>query len=81
LFIEPCLLSLAPGSRDREFRERSGLEFAHVLKGKVEFQFVGQKPVMCGEGDSILYRANLLHRLANPSDLSALVFLVNVPSA
>ncbi len=80
-FIEPCLLNLAPGSRDKEFRERNGLEFAHVLKGKVEFQFVGQKPVTCGEGDSILYRANLLHRLANPSDLSALVLLVNVPSA
>lgn len=80
-FIEPCLLSLDPGSRDREFYEGKGLEFAYVLKGRVEFQFVGQKPITCDESDSILYRSSLLHRLANPSDLPALVFLVNVPSA
>lgn|GEM_PF-599723 len=66
--LEPVLITLFPRSIHQEFTVHEGMEFGYVLRGEIEVQIRERDPVRCKAGDSILYRADLPHRLVNPTD-------------
>lgn len=65
--LEPVLITLHPQSTSQEFTIHKGIEFGYVLEGTIEVHLKGQDPIICKSGDSILYRADLPHRLTNPT--------------
>jgi transcriptional regulator with XRE-family HTH domain len=79
--IEPVLVTLAPGAVNQEFTLHSGVEFGYILEGLIEVHFEGRDPIICKEGDSVLYYANIPHKLINPTHKVAKGFWVGIPEA
>src|SRR5690554_1373221 len=66
--IEPVLIVLEPNSVNRDFTAHRGVEFGYILEGEIEVSFIGEESVLCSPGDSIIYRADIRHKLINKSD-------------
>ncbi|AZO93322.1 cupin domain-containing protein [Halocella sp. SP3-1] len=66
--IEPVLITLRPNTVNREFTSHRGIEFGYILEGEIEVSIEGKEPVVCQQGDSIVYRANLEHKVINRQD-------------
>jgi len=66
--IEPVLVILKPNTINRDFTSHRGVEFGYILEGEIIVSIAGKEPIVCKEGDSIIYRADLDHKLINKSD-------------
>ncbi len=66
--IEPVLVTLEPNTINRDFTSHRGVEFGYILEGEIVVSIAGKEPVTCNEGDSIIYKADLEHKLINNSD-------------
>ncbi len=66
--IEPVLVILKPNTINRDFTSHRGVEFGYILEGEIEVSIDGKEPIACREGDSVIYRADLEHRLINKTD-------------
>jgi transcriptional regulator with XRE-family HTH domain len=77
--IEPVLITLFPNTTDNEFTSHKGIEFGYVLEGSIIIAFRDREPVTCKTGDSILYQANLPHKLVNSDQKIARGIWVNAP--
>jgi transcriptional regulator with XRE-family HTH domain len=75
--IEPVLITLFPNATDNEFTAHKGIEFGYVLEGSIVVSFQNREPVTCKAGDSILYQANVPHKLWNPGEKTAKGIWVN----
>jgi len=63
--LEPFLVRLAPGARQKKNLLHSGDEFVYVLRGTLSFQW-GREVFLLNEGDSITYDAGVPHLSSNP---------------
>lgn len=79
--IEPVLITLNPGPQTADFTSHQGVEFGYVLEGTIEVHIEGRSPAVCSQGDSILYRSSVLHKLVNPSNRVARGLWMGVPGA
>jgi transcriptional regulator with XRE-family HTH domain len=79
--IEPVLIIIYPKSVNQEYTVHTGIEFGYILEGTIEIHIQGREPIICKEGDSVMYAANLPHKLINSSDLISRGLWVGVPDA
>jgi transcriptional regulator with XRE-family HTH domain len=79
--IEPVLITLFPKVMDNEFTTHKGIEFGYVLEGCIVIAFQNRESVTCKAGDSVLYQANVPHKLCNHGEKTARGIWVNVPEA
>lgn len=77
--IEPVLVILHPHFKTQEFTTHKGVEFGYVLEGVIEVHIKDEGVVVCQEGDSILYHADLPHKLQNPTDRIAKGLWIGLP--
>jgi transcriptional regulator with XRE-family HTH domain len=77
--IEPVLITLFPNTTDNEFTAHKGIEFGYVLEGNIVVTLQNREPISCKAGDSILYQANVPHKLCNPGEKTAKGIWVNAP--
>ena len=63
--LEPFLVRLAPGGRQKRRLLHSGDEFLYVLRGTLSFRW-GREVFALREGDSITYDAAVPHLSSNP---------------
>jgi transcriptional regulator with XRE-family HTH domain len=74
--LEPFVVTLNPGAGSgRHTMIHMGHELVYCLQGKVEYQ-VGDQSCLLGEGDSLIFEANLPHRWRNPGTEPAVFLLV-----
>lgn len=78
-FIEPVLITLQPRFESQEFTVHKGVEFGYVFEGIIEVHIKNEGVFVCREGDSILYRADLFHKLRNPTDHIAVGLWIGFP--
>lgn len=66
--FEPVLITLKPNSVNRDFTSHRGVEFGYIMEGEIEVSIEGKEPIVCKEGDSIVYKAGLEHKVANKTN-------------
>lgn len=75
--IEMYEITVAPHHRENIAAHEPGTKKAiYVLLGNVEVSPVGESPAMLSDCDAILFNADTAHRLHNPGDREARLFLV-----
>jgi transcriptional regulator with XRE-family HTH domain len=79
--IEPVLITLFPKVMCDEFTVHKGIEFGYVLEGCIVVALENREPVTCKAGDSVLYQADVPHKLCNPGEKTAQGIWVTVPEA
>ncbi len=78
--IEPVLITLYP-SVNQEYTIHRGIEFGYILAGIFEIHLEDREPIVCKEGDSVIYAANISHKLVNPTTVIAQGLWINIPEA
>jgi transcriptional regulator with XRE-family HTH domain len=63
--LEPFLVRLRPGVRQRRHLHHGGDEFVYVLRGRLDFQW-GRRRFLLRAGDSLAYDASVPHLSRNP---------------
>jgi transcriptional regulator with XRE-family HTH domain len=81
LGIEPILVTVHPNVTNPAFTQHRGYEYGYVLEGTLQVQVGERPPVTCQPGDSVMYQADLPHRLLNPSDKTAKGLWIGLPNA
>jgi transcriptional regulator with XRE-family HTH domain len=79
MFIEPVLITLFPNAMGNEFTAHKGIEFGYVFEGCIVVAFQTRESVTCKTGDSVLYRADIPHKLFNNGEKIAKGLWVNDP--
>lgn len=72
--LEPFLVRLSPGARQKRHLLHSGDEFVYVMNGALSFQW-GREVFLLKEGDSITYDAGVPHLSSNPDKRRETLFL------
>ncbi|MCW8130450.1 MAG: cupin domain-containing protein [Planctomycetota bacterium] len=72
--LEPFLVRLAPGLKQKKHLHHSGDEFVYVLRGELSFQW-GRETFLLKAGDSITYDAAVPHLSRNPNRKRETLFL------
>ena len=74
--LEPFFVSLAPDSEGGERQViHPGHEFVYCVRGSVDYEIDGNVYVL-GEGDSLLFEAQLPHHWRNPTSETAELLLI-----
>ena len=79
LALEPVFVTLLPGNKKHEPTTHQGTEFGYVIRGSVEFCIEGYEPMVCREGDSIVYNSSIRHVLHNLEDVPSEALLIGFP--
>lgn len=66
--VEPVLVIINPNTVNREFTSHRGVEFGYIIEGEIEVNIEGRESIVCKKGDSIIYKADLKHKLINNTD-------------
>jgi transcriptional regulator with XRE-family HTH domain len=78
-FMEPVLITLYPNAANQEPTVHKGVEFGYILEGVIEIHLAGKEPLICKEGDSLIYAAHIPHKLVNPTPKIAKGLWVGLP--
>jgi transcriptional regulator with XRE-family HTH domain len=74
--LEPFRMSIQPGCGNmRDLISHAGEEFVHCLQGKIEYS-IGDRVLVLGQGDSLLFDATQKHGYRNPTQQEAVVLIV-----
>ncbi len=76
--LEGLTVEIPPKSEIPKLYSHGGEEIRFMLKGEIEVEVEGDKYIL-KEGDMMWHESTAPHRIRNPTDKSAVYFLVNVP--
>jgi len=77
--IEPVYITLLPSHKTPDFTVHRGTEYGYVVKGRLSVHLEGQDPVVCDEGDSVIYNAAVRHVLVNEGTEPVECIWINFP--
>lgn len=79
--LQPVLLTVPPGSAQRNPTGHAGEEFLYVLAGCVQLSVDGGAPVALEAGDSAYYPSALAHDYVNEGEVDAVVLTIGAPNS